>query len=485
MNYVPNYQHDLFVSYARVDNLPVPGAERGWVSNLVSHIETKLAQKLGRSDAFDLWMDYEISGHEPLTPQILDAARQSALLLVVLSPGYVASPWCRRERQTFLDLVRERGNASVFVVEREAPLETERLKEFDDLRGFTFWVQERERRAPRILGDPAPSPSDREYYSRVDDLCEEIAQELRRLRAGAGAAPLRPGLSDAAAIRAGPTVFLADVTDDLETERNQVKRYLHQLGVQVLPETWYSLEPKAFQEEVIRDLGGCALFVQLLSAAPGKRPADLPQGYVRLQYALALDAGKPMMLWRSPGLNLDQIEDRGHRALVDAPTVFAEGFEEFKQAIRDRLFAPPAPPAPSHPNAFVFVDMDSADRPLAAELCQALYRFGVDFALPIQSDNPRENRRDLEENLSACDAVIIIYGVTTVDWVREQLRHCRKAIARRERPLQALALFEGPPEDKRALDMHLHNLRILNCRRGISEAELKRFLDIVQAESAV
>jgi hypothetical protein len=55
----------------------------------------------------------------------------------------------------------------------------------------------------------------------------------------------------------------------------------------------------------------------------------------------------------------------------------------------------------------VFVNMDSADRPLAEEVCQALDRFGVDFALPMQSDNPGENRRDLEENLSACDAVAL------------------------------------------------------------------------------
>jgi hypothetical protein len=105
VNYVPNYKHDLFISYAHVDNLPIPGAERGWVSTLVGHVKTRLAEKLGRSDAFDLWMDYELSGHEQLTPQILDAARQSALLLVVLSPGYVASAWCRQERETFLGLL--------------------------------------------------------------------------------------------------------------------------------------------------------------------------------------------------------------------------------------------------------------------------------------------------------------------------------------------------------------------------------------------
>jgi hypothetical protein len=81
----------------------------------------------------------------------------------------------------------------VFVVERAAPREPERPKEFGGLKGFRFWVQERERRAPRILGDPIPSPSDQEYYNRVDDLCEELAQELFQLRSGAGEPMLRAG----------------------------------------------------------------------------------------------------------------------------------------------------------------------------------------------------------------------------------------------------------------------------------------------------
>jgi hypothetical protein len=33
--YLPQYQHDLFVSYAHVDNEPLPGAEMGWVTNLI------------------------------------------------------------------------------------------------------------------------------------------------------------------------------------------------------------------------------------------------------------------------------------------------------------------------------------------------------------------------------------------------------------------------------------------------------------------
>jgi len=56
--YVPNYQHDIFVSYAHVDNEPFAGAEKGWVTTLISNLKNELGRQLGRADAYSLWMDY-------------------------------------------------------------------------------------------------------------------------------------------------------------------------------------------------------------------------------------------------------------------------------------------------------------------------------------------------------------------------------------------------------------------------------------------
>lgn len=102
MPYVPDCKHDIFVSYAHVDDLPFPGTEKGWVTTVVESLQILLAQKLGRRDAFDLWMDHQLSRHVQLTPEILHHLEQTATLLVILSPGYLASEWCLREKDTFL-----------------------------------------------------------------------------------------------------------------------------------------------------------------------------------------------------------------------------------------------------------------------------------------------------------------------------------------------------------------------------------------------
>jgi len=38
--FVPPFEHDVFVSYAHVDDDPAPGADDGWVSTLVGGLET-------------------------------------------------------------------------------------------------------------------------------------------------------------------------------------------------------------------------------------------------------------------------------------------------------------------------------------------------------------------------------------------------------------------------------------------------------------
>ena len=119
------YDYDIFVSYAHVDDRPMPGAAQGWVTTFANCIKTKLAQKLGRNDAYALWMDYELRGGQPITPHILDKLQRSATLFVVLSPGYLKSVWCQRELDTFAGMVANGQARSVFVVELEPHDEAE------------------------------------------------------------------------------------------------------------------------------------------------------------------------------------------------------------------------------------------------------------------------------------------------------------------------------------------------------------------------
>jgi hypothetical protein len=216
----------------------------------------------------------------------MDTLQKTAMLLVILSPGYLASAWCQRERETFLQLVRERIRAGsrVFIVECGKVAESKCPPEFQELLGYRFWVEDDTGGAPRTLDMPKPNaddPNDRPYYDKLEQLSHDLAEELKRLQEAAENGVPPPDDDP------HPTVFLAEVTDDLDLLHSEVKRYLDQAGLRVLPITWYAREPTAYHQAMRQDLATCKLFVQLLSGVAGKKPPGLLHGYARLQYECA------------------------------------------------------------------------------------------------------------------------------------------------------------------------------------------------------
>jgi hypothetical protein len=155
MAFLSSYNHDVFVSYAHIDDEPLVGAQRGWVTTLIKNLQTVVRQKLGSKDLL-IWMDHELAGNQPLSPAIMTALSNTATLLVILSPGYLASEWCHRERQAFLKLVKGRRDAGsqVFVVYCDKLDRSSVPAELADLIGYSFWVQDEGSKAPRRLGLP-------------------------------------------------------------------------------------------------------------------------------------------------------------------------------------------------------------------------------------------------------------------------------------------------------------------------------------------
>ncbi len=144
----------------------------------------------------------------------------------------------------------------VFVVERETIID--RPPEIQGLAIYQFCTL-------------MPDPEEQVYHQKIDDLVVQLAGKLKSLQASAqqtqpseggvhigdvgGDVNLQAGGDIVAGNKTvqqtienryiiqqeGPraTVFLAEVTDDLQEQRNDVKRYLEQQQFQVLPESLY------------------------------------------------------------------------------------------------------------------------------------------------------------------------------------------------------------------------------------------------------
>src|SRR5262249_48883863 len=103
----------ISISYAHIDDEPDPAFpdRPGWVTTLVRCLERRIAKKLGRVDSYHIWRDPKLAGHVDLTLEIIGRVRDAAMLLLVLSPDYLASDWCRRELRAFDEAIRGRKAA--------------------------------------------------------------------------------------------------------------------------------------------------------------------------------------------------------------------------------------------------------------------------------------------------------------------------------------------------------------------------------------
>jgi hypothetical protein len=268
---------------------------------------------------------------------------------------------------------------------------------------------------------------------------------------------------------------LAQVTDDLDADREQVRRYMEQYGISVIPEGLYPQGGADFAACVERDLARADAFVQLVGRTHAKRPPDLTQGYDRMQVERAAARGLPIMQWLRPDVDPATVTDAEHAKLLSGEYVMRVGLESFKAEIVRRTERKEPPPQDSA-ERFVFINADGSDIELADTLRRELAGSNVSAAIPLLQGSSEDVRLDLEENIVDCDALVMVYGAATPVWVRGQLRLYSKLKHRRKQPVKALAICLGPPETKPDIGMDFTELKQIDCRGGVAADSLKQFL---------
>ncbi len=454
-------EFDVFVSYAHVDNEPIFPAQFGWVSALVQNLGHYLAKRLGRREAFSNWYDQQqLKGNQAIRDHIPEQARRSAVFLAVLSPGYATSEFCLRELQAFLQAHADSLGARLFVVEHMPLGDTQRMPEaFVDIRKYRFYKFD-ENQVPRTLAMPQPLPDEREYFQKVDDLARDIAVQLTAVGPESNA---------------GPAVFLADVTDDLEVRRDEARRYLDQTGISVLPSAPYRLVREDYERSLAADLAKSVLFVQLLGPVAGKRPPDVPDGFAWLQLECAKRANIPILQWRSPDLDPAKVELPLQKRLLELDTVRAMPFEDFKSSIVSTykaLMAPAKTPAPAQPAAnassVVFINADKVDKATADAIRDSLgdkVGWAMPLSLVVTDAKPDELQEDMESNLINSEGLVIVYGAARPAWVTGQLQLYRKLASRRAKSPRLLAVVKAPPEPKAPISISLPGMMTIGVER--------------------
>lgn len=449
--YTQEFQSDVFISYAFDDDEIGPSGVR-WVSQLTSYLTSSLRQRLGCRDNLNVFFgNRDLSSNEDLG-RLERHVQDSAVFLAVVSPSYISGEWTRRELEAFCKLAGYEDR--LFVVEMIPPISEEQYPTAiaNKVRD-KFWHIDMMESPEALTLDPTV---DQPLYTRkVVNLTGQIRNRLLALNKNRQTEPeltsdlpkIKSASRTNGATSSIGTVLLAQSTDELENERINVRNFLEQQGVEVLPKSEYSQGGADFSSEYGADLENADLYVQLLGSSAGRHPPDLPEGYSAYQFRTADESPIPILLWRHPHCDIQALPEGPYKDILVSPFVVATGLERFKTDIMSALKeATKKPIVTTPPPSMVYIGADRADLPLAQQLQMALQEKDYSVMLPTFDGSAEEVRHDLEENLKESDTLVFVHGAASTTWLRSNLRRLHKLIALRETPPSKVTVFLAPPD---------------------------------------
>ena len=535
------YEYDLCISYAHIDDLSPFGEEKGWIDLLHERLSVLLAQALGYEPR--IWRDgHRLQGNDELSGAIGAGVTRSLLLVPVISPRYVQSDWCNREMKAFHAAQAQTTmpgspafRSRVFKVVK-TPL-PEHLREGEpvqirNLIGYQFYGEDE---SSGVLTEFSPAPNDKQYWRTLHRLVSDLKQTLIELKhrpsappsptttapapvAPPHATPIPTGATPAhvttlpvqGAGVAAPSkfVYLAETTGDLAREREDVRDELRQRGYGVLPEQRLPLDERRQIEEAIRaDLARCALSVHMVGPRYGSTPEDDPASVVQIQEQLAAERGAAdatfqRLLWAPPGLGTPALEvtDARQQAFVrtlqagltagaellqttveDLKTRAVEKLAALAKAQEAKAAAAAGPQRKKLKQ--VYLICENSDRQFVRPIKQYLFKENFEVITWLEGEAGAERLAEYHrKNLRECDAALIYFGSGDEPWVRKNLEDLEKAYGYgREDDWTASAVFVGQPPNEQKEDFLTHMVPyVIHNLSGFNPEDLRDFVEAVR-----
>lgn len=451
MAFLPDFETDIFISYARVDNETAVGGE-GWVAQFVKHLEIELSKLAGRIGVVKLWWDPTLDDNQLFNVKIQKQISGSAIFLALTSNGYLKSDYCRKELRWFRehnpDLeVGDRLRVVNVMLNNIPP--NDWLDEFQGAIGSKFHDAERD----EDIGQP-PMPGEELFRKKLRKLSESIYRTLLAFPSATQPSPPQPEKPDDSFV-----VFLADVSDKLRNRRVSVANELRQKGVRVLDDIPPPFEADAHNDKAKTEIARADLAVHLLDDLGGRNIVGLQSTYLQRQVELGLQHAKSQLIWVPQSLHkeaIKEIEDAAQRDLLakledtnlersrfrfirESPSAIArEVLNHLEELKRQQQLAEAA-----------LIDTHPKDNQHASWLWTILKARENNALINPPVEDPISSLSELETRLREAARLIVVFGEVAEDWVRERLGHAIKFAFTEKRQLTRCAVFFAPPRLKK------------------------------------
>jgi hypothetical protein len=454
MAYVPNFEFDIFISYAHVDDLTTPGETKGWITMFEEFLTVYLSRKIGRIDSVKIWRDRTLDGSQLFDETIENRIKGSALFLAFTSTGYLTSEYCRKELQWFYKNA-SCGQLGINVGDRMRVLnvllnnipEKEWPEYFGKTSGYDFYVAENK----EDLGYPIKTAGE-QFEERLRKLVEAIYRTLTAIREVVAPKPFTTTSSK--------TIYLADTADSLVRYR---KRLLNDLGpkVRIVSNIPPPYEAAGHESKVIEAIKQADLSVHLLDELPGREiQGEEGKSYPQKQVELGLKYAKSQFIWVPNTLELETVEDAGYRSFIDqlqnghrgnSNYCFIKGSASSIGRELTEILERPAVGAQNGKPAGVsgaLVDTHLKDQLHAFTLSQFLIQKSIQPYINPEEDDPQKNMKVLEERLKQVNKLIVIFGDVAEQWVRARLAVAVQIAITARVQLKTCGVYFAPPRKR-------------------------------------
>ena len=389
MAHVPGLRHDLFLSYAHTD-------DPTWIEAFEAALRQGLQDRLGHSPS--LWQDAgRLRLGQQWQDEIEQAILQTAAFLAIVSPGYLNSVWCQRERRHFLEREAALERLGPTLEERflkviRAPADN-RAHELllPAIQHILFFREGTER-----TGYMALTPGTDEFKIRMQETTHAIAALLQTMR------------------RSRERVYVATPTEEALPEWEALRAELKVQGFDVRPE---GLLDASFADELVKsELDSATLVVFILTGCHDE--------FIEHQLRFVKELNKRLVIWLHPH---SATPSERQRAFLESlrtgdalPPLgaFLEGTTgrdmilEVLDSLKPGRTPPRAPTARENPWVYLLYDPTTAlDSRLADTVRDSMEAQQLEVFVPLAGATTATDRLERHQSLlRECDGVLLCRG---------------------------------------------------------------------------
>jgi len=501
-----NFNKDLFISYAHIDNQPLTPGQQGWISRFHASLEALLSMRLGHTAK--IWRDDKLQGNDVFTDEIISQFTQTAVLVSILTPRYLNSDWCTREAREFCECAAQSGGVTIHNRARifkvlKSPVDTQESlpAPLKNTLGYEFFTMEDG--TPLELDSAYGEKFAQDYNRKVGKLAWDIAQLLKQLTAINVACTNGEGsCATAKAIAPKPTVYLAECSYDQKKVREILEGDLRRHGYTVLPDQQLPRDEADYVATVEQLLARCTLAIHLVGAGYGSVPDGPSQkSVVVLQNEIATQKSKSgtlsRLIWLPEGTSSKQVPQQAFIETLhqnaeaqfgaDLITGDLETLKTSIYSVLKKLEQPEPQPTENQSDLqdrdkLIYLICSEKDRKATLPLRKYFRERGWDVALPAFEGDATAVRNAHRQLMTTCDAVILFYGAGDEAWKRTLDNELKKLRSYRGgNPLLASVTYLATPmtSDKEDL-IDMAESHLVNGIEGVPESEIDALLPVMQ-----